>query len=78
MNTRIISIYSRMKGMLDDEYTLYENGEVKNIFDANIYPGNQNKKRILNAKDLKLEIKENLLQNASATDKALAKLLLDL
>ena len=78
MNTTVISTYSRMIGMLDDEYTLYENGDVKNVFDANPYPGNQNKKRLLIAKELKQEIKEKLLENASEANKEMARFLLDL
>lgn len=65
MNTRIIAVYSRMKGILDDKYTLYENGEVINLFDANIYPENQDLQRLLEAKDLKNDIKEALLNNAT-------------
>lgn len=78
MNTREIASYSRMKGMLDDEYTLYENGEVINIYDANIYPGNQNLKRVLKANELKQEIKEALFQNADETNRELVKALLEL
>lgn len=78
MNTRVIATYSRMKGMLDDKYKLYENGDVINIYDANIYPGNQDLKRVLAAMDLEQEIKEKLLENASNTDKELAKALLGL
>ena len=78
MNTRIIAVYSRMKGMLDDKYTLYENGDVINLYDANIYPGNQDLKRLLNAKDLQNDIKEGLLSNATEQNKALAKILLEL
>lgn len=54
-----------MKGILDDKYTLYENGEVINLFDANIYPENQDLQRLLEAKDLKNDIKEALLNNAT-------------
>jgi len=78
MNTRIIAVYSRMKGMLDDKYTLYENGDVINIYDANIYPGNQDLKRILKAKDLQNDIKLALLNNANEDNKALAKTLLEI
>lgn len=78
MNTRAIANYSRMKGVLDDEYTLYENGEVINIYDANIYPGNQDLKRVLKASELKQEIKEKLLENADEVDKELVKALVGL
>ena len=78
MNTRIIAVYSRMKGMLDDKYTLYENGDVINIYDANIYPGNQDLKRLLNAKDLKEDVKEALLKNTAEENKELARALLEI
>lgn len=78
MNTREIANYSRMKGILDDNYSLYENGEVINIYDANIYPGNQDLKRILKASELKQEIKEKLLENADEADKDLVKTLVGL
>lgn len=78
MNARIIAVYSRMKGILDDKYTLYDNGDVINIYDANIYPGNQDLKRLLKAKDLQSNIKEALLNNATEQNKALAKVLLEL
>ena len=78
MNTRAIANYSRMKGVLDDEYTLYENGEVINIYDANIYPGNQDLKRVLKASELKQEIKEKLLENADEVNKELVKALVGL
>lgn len=78
MNTKIISVYSRMKGMLDDKYTLYENGDVVNKFDANIYPGNQNLKRMLKAKDLQKDVKEALLENAKEENRVLVKTLLNL
>jgi len=79
MKTRLIAIYSRMKkGMLDDKYELYENGDVINTYDANIYPNNQDLKRVLDAKNLQQEIKEKLLENANEKNKELAKALLEL
>lgn len=78
MNTKVIASYSRMKGMLDNGYKLYENGDVINIYDANIYPGNQDLKRVLKAKDLQKEIKEKLLENANKSNKELFKALLEI
>lgn len=79
MNSRLISSYSRMKkGMLDDKYDLYENGDVINTYDANIYPGNQDLRRVLNAKNLQQDIKEKLLDNTKESNKQLAKALLEL
>ena len=49
-----------------------------NIYDANIYPGNQDLKRILKASELKQEIKEKLLENADEADKDLVKTLVGL
>ena len=78
MNTIVIASYSRMKGMLDDDYKLYENGDVINTYDADIYPGNQGLTRVLKAKDLQKEIKEKLLENAHESNKGLVKALLEI
>lgn len=76
MEKKIIAVYSGMKGMLDYKYTLYENGEVVHIFDGNIYPGNRDIKWVVKAGDLKLNIKEKLLERASEENKEIAKSLL--
>lgn len=78
MDKRIIVIYSGMNGMLDFKYTLYEDGSVVHFYDANIYPGNRDITRVLQAKNLKSNIKEALLENTKDENKELAKTLLGL
>jgi hypothetical protein len=38
---REISSSHTMKGMLDDDYTLFESGKVLHEFDKHTYPGGQ-------------------------------------
>lgn len=46
MEKRIIAYSSQMKNNnLDDDYTLYENGEIIHEYDAHAYPGGQNKSK---------------------------------
>lgn len=75
---RILSKFQSIKNLLDDDYTLYENGEVLREYDANNYPGGQNLKQTLKANELKFEIKEKLLENASDDDKEVVKNLLEI
>lgn len=65
-----------MKGDLDDDYTLYENGEVLHEYDRHRYSGGYNLKETLKADELKANIKERLLNSASEEDKELVRGLL--
>jgi hypothetical protein len=67
-----------MKGDLDDDYTLFENGEILHEYDAHRYPGGYNLKRTLQPSELKQEVKERLLKAANENDKDLVKNLLGL
>jgi hypothetical protein len=67
-----------MKGDLDDDYTLYENGEVLHEFDKHRYPGGYNLKETLTADRLKIEIKAILLNAAKEENKDLARRILGL
>ncbi len=64
--------------MLDDDYTLYENGEVLHEYDANIYPRGLNKSTTLLAHQLKPEVKQRLLEAANAENIDLVRKLLKL
>ncbi|THF47922.1 hypothetical protein E6C50_15935 [Flavobacterium supellecticarium] len=66
-----------MKGDLDDDYTLFEDGQILHEYDANRYPGGYNLKRYLTAKELKYGVKERLFNAASKSDKELVRKLLD-
>jgi hypothetical protein len=76
---KVVAILQQMKkGLLDDDYTLYDTGEVLHEFDKSIYPGGQNFSQSLSVNNLKPEIKEKLLANASDDNKELVKRLLNL
>lgn len=75
---RIIVLSQKMNGTLDDDYTLYENGDVLHFYDANTYPGGQNISVTSRAIDLPLKIKNRLLADCSDENKELAKQLLGL
>jgi len=78
MNKKVIAYSSEMKGELDDDYTLYNDGSVLHEYDRNKYPGNYNLKEIVNAHEIKHSAKLRLLDATSTSDKELAKTLLGL
>lgn len=76
---KIIAVLQQMKkGLLDDDYTLYDTGEVLHEFDKSIYPGGQGFSESISINGLKPEIKEKLLANASEENRELVKRLLKL
>ena len=42
MAKKAISVSHKMNGILDDDYTLYDNGSVLHFYDKHTYPGGQN------------------------------------
>lgn len=68
----------RMKGDLDDNYTLFENGEVLHEYDRHKYKGGYNLTETLQASNLKPHIKQRLLQEANDDNKELVIKLLNL
>lgn len=74
MENRILSHSSQMKkNNLDDDYTLYENGEILHEYDAHAYPGGQNKTRTITANDLPESVKKRLFEAAPENNKSLVK-----
>jgi hypothetical protein len=73
---RIIAVSQQMKGGLDNDYTLYDNGEVLHEYDRHIYPNGLNLKETLSVDELSAEVKQRLLSAASDENKELAKRLL--
>lgn len=73
-----ISGYFTCKNGLDDKYTLYNDGSVTRIYDKHSYPGGQDLEYTFNAKELKQEIKEILLDRASEANKELVRDILGL
>ena len=73
MENKVIAVSHKMKGDLDDDYTLYENGEVLHEYDKHRYPGGYNLTETLRADQLKDSVKERLLNAASAENKELVR-----
>lgn len=73
----IIAISQGMKkGILDDDYTLYESGEILHEYDKSIYPGGQNFSRKLSVYHIDSDVKGRLLSAALDENKELVKNLL--
>ena len=73
-----IAVSHKMKGELDDDYTLYENGEVLHEYDKNRYPGVYYLKETLSADKLSDDVKYRLLEAASTENKELVREILGL
>lgn len=73
---KIIAVSNRMKNGLDDDYTLYDNGEILHHYDRHTYPNGLNLEETLSVSDLSLEVKGRLLAEASEENKELVKDLL--
>lgn len=75
---RIVAVSHKMKGMLDDKYTLFESGKILHEYDKHTYPGGQNLKTELTTSQINDEVKYRLLNSASEVDKDLVKRLLEM
>lgn len=73
---REVAISHNMKGMLDDDYTLFESGKILHEYDRHVSPGGQNLKAELTANQISAEVKKRLYDAASEKDKDLVKRLL--
>jgi len=73
-----IAVSNKMKGELDDDYTLYENGEVLHEYDKSRYPGGYNLKKTLSTDELSDDVKFRLLEAASTENKELVRKILGL
>lgn len=78
MDKKAISISFKMKGVLDDDYTLYEDGTVLHEYDKHIYPGGHNLKDSLTVNDLSDSVKQRLLDAATEENKKLVRKTLNL
>jgi len=79
MDKKAISTSHKMKGgVLDDDYTLYDDGTILHEYDKHTYPGGQNLKESLTVADLSDELKQRLLEAASDGDKELVRKTLNL
>lgn len=78
MEKKAISISNKTKGgILDDDYTLYDDGTVLHEYDRHTYPGGLNLRENLTGKDLSDEVKKRLIDAASDSDKELVRKTLD-
>ena len=78
MAKRAISVSHQMKGILDDDYTLYDDGSVFRFYDKHTYPGGQNIEENLTVADLSAKVKQRLHDAASADNKELVEDILKL
>ena len=73
MEKVIIARSTKIKNGLDDDYTLYDNGEILHEYDRHKYPGGYNLEEILTPEDLKDEVKERFLSAAREENKDLVR-----
>lgn len=78
MDKKILAVSHNMKGVLDDDYTLYEDGTVLHYYDKHTYPGGQNIEDNLTVDDLPQSIKQRLYEASSTENKELVKSVLKL
>ncbi len=78
-NKKVLSASYRIrKGELDDDYILYDNGEVVHNYDKSRYPGGYNLTEQLTAEEIGIDVKERLLSSAPENNKILVKQILGL
>jgi hypothetical protein len=58
-----------MKGVLDDDYTLYDDGTLLHEYDNHTYPGGQNLKSEMTVDQLTDKFKQRLLEASSDENK---------
>jgi len=78
MEKNIIAISNSCRNGLDDNYTLYEDGEVLHEFDRHIYPGGSDLSETVQGSELKPEVKQRLLGEATEANLILFKRLLNI
>ncbi len=71
MAKKIISESHHMNGILDDDYTLYDDGSVLHFYDKHTYPGGQNIEDNLIVDNLSLEVRQRLYDAATPDKKEL-------
>lgn len=79
MDKKVISVSHKMKGgVLDDDYTLYEDGTVLHEYDKHTYPGGQNLSDELTVEELSDAIKQRLLEASTDENRELVRTTLKL
>lgn len=78
MEKRRITHSSNMrKDLLDDNYSLFDDGEVIHEYDKSQYPGQYDLAETISIEQLDAKIKDDFVRNASKEDIELVKRLLD-
>ncbi len=76
MSKKSIAHSFRMKkGMLDDDYELYEDGTIKHTYDKSQYPGGLNHEKILNINQIDDRVKNDFINSAGENIELVKKLL---
>ncbi|MBN1969675.1 hypothetical protein JXM83_00065 [Candidatus Woesearchaeota archaeon] len=75
---RIAYSHNTKKGILDNDYTLFDNGEVLHEYDKSQYPGQYNLSETLSIDRISESIKSDFLKSAESEDLELVKKLLSL
>ena len=65
MTKKIIAVSHDMKGMLDDDYTLFEDGSVLQEYDNHFYPDGQNLRSKMTVDQLLDKIKMRIYEASS-------------
>ncbi|MCR4030427.1 MULTISPECIES: hypothetical protein [Flavobacterium] len=78
MEKKVISYSHDMKGILDDDYTLYDDGTIYHLYDKHSYPGGQNIEEYLTVDQLGYSIKKRLFDSASNENKSIVQTILKL
>jgi hypothetical protein len=77
--SKVISISNAMrKGQLDDDYTLYESGEIIHEYDKSPYPGQYNLRETLSVSQISNEVKDRLFNSASDENREIVRKILGL
>lgn len=74
---RITHSHNMKKGMLDDDYILFDNGEVLHQYDKSQYPGQFNLSETLTVDQISSEIKDDFVKNAAIDDRELVMRLIE-
>ncbi len=77
MKKKVISQSFKTKsGLFDDDYTLYDNGEILHEYDKNSYPGGYNLSETLSIDKISDNVKQRLLEGSTEENKEIVKKLL--
>lgn len=76
MKKKIAYSHNMKNGVLDDDYTLFDNGEVLHEYDKHTYPGGQNFSVILSVEQLSDKVKNDFIKSATSEDLILVKKLI--